>query len=143
MNTQVTVRIPTLLNKFCLAIQQFEGWFAPCRQYPSGSRSYRNNNPGNFRYTGFMKELGATNKDAQGYCVFPSYEAGFAALEGFVVAAATDQLRAYPKPCNVSQFLNVYAPASDRNQPSIYIGFVCRETSLKPNTLLRELLKVA
>ena len=61
----------TILYVFALAIQQFEGWY-------EGSRSFRNNNPGNLKYAG---QTGSTGQDAGGFAVFPNYETGFAALE--------------------------------------------------------------
>ena len=44
-----------------------------------GSRSWRNNNPGNMRYTGFSRDKGAIGTAAK-FAVFPSVETGRAAL---------------------------------------------------------------
>jgi hypothetical protein len=41
-----------------------------------GSRSFRNRNPGNIKYGPFAERLGATGKDAGGFAIFPSDEAG-------------------------------------------------------------------
>ena len=59
------------------AVQKQEGYFA-------GSRSYRNNNPGNIKYGSFAVSYGATGMDDQGHAIFPSYAAGRAALEGLL-----------------------------------------------------------
>lgn len=59
-----------LLSSIGKAIQQHEGWYA-------GSRSLRNNNPGNLKYIG---QAGAVGKDPQGFAVFPDYAAGWRAL---------------------------------------------------------------
>lgn len=59
------------LDAVALAIQGHEGW-AP------GSVSFRNNNPGNLKYAG---QAGATGADANGFAVFPTYDAGFQALK--------------------------------------------------------------
>jgi hypothetical protein len=55
----------SLLEAFCLAIRTHEGWFA-------GSRSQKNNNPGNCRYSsvGYASIYGKVGKDAQGFAVF-------------------------------------------------------------------------
>lgn len=61
----------TPLDAVAQAIQSHEGW-AP------GSVSFRNNNPGNLKYAG---QPGATGADANGFAVFPTYDAGFQALK--------------------------------------------------------------
>src|SRR4029079_17524757 len=68
---------PNLLTKFCLAIQEHEGWLVPGKDYPKGSRSYRNNNPGNIKYGDFAKSCGAIRKDDKYFAVFESYLDGF------------------------------------------------------------------
>ena len=45
----------------------------------SGTRSDRNNNPGNMVYNNYTASLGATGQDESGFAVFPSLEAGQAA----------------------------------------------------------------
>jgi len=52
------------------AIQQHEGWFP-------GSRSFRNNNPGNLKFSG---QFGAVGADANGFAIFPDYDTGREAL---------------------------------------------------------------
>ncbi len=49
----------------------------------SGSRAWRNNNPGNIRYTPFAKRHGAIGK-AGGFAVFPDYNTGRAALSALL-----------------------------------------------------------
>lgn len=83
-----------------LAIQTAEGW------YP-GSRSYRNNNPGNLRYAG---QVAATGADNAGFAVFNTYDDGFAAL------VAQIQLDASRHPdWTLQDFVNNYAPPSENN----------------------------
>ena len=44
-----------------------------------GSRSWRNNNPGNLRFGAFTKAQGATGADDRGFAIFPDVETGRAA----------------------------------------------------------------
>lgn len=88
------------------AIKAFEGWFP-------GSRSFRNNNPGNLRVAG---DLGT---DSGGYGVFSSAEAGMAALTSDLQAKA----RKYPNE-TLAEIMQRYAPASDGNDPLKYAKFV-------------------
>ncbi len=60
-----------LLERLVDGIQKQEGW------YP-GSRSYRNNNPGNLEYGDFAKRHGAIGSDGR-FAIFPDYETGRAA----------------------------------------------------------------
>lgn len=48
-----------------------------------GSRAWRNNNPGNIRYTSFAKRHGAISK-AGGFAVFPDYNTGRTALSALL-----------------------------------------------------------
>jgi hypothetical protein len=124
----------TGLTRWAEAIKLHEGWYV-------GSRSYRNNNPANFRLAPFIKELGAIGEDRQGvptgqngYAIFPSYEKGFAALKEFLRTAQKNQLKAYREYAikmrradNMPQlrdFFEVYAPSSDNNAPLHYATVV-------------------
>lgn len=122
------------------AIKKHEGWYV-------GSRSYRNNNPGNFKgvLSPYMKSLGATSRDPQGFLIFPTYEKGWQALLTFLADAQANDLIPYrtfatkrdqylrsknlpegPKDkkgrsiCTIQDFYQVYAPESDDVVP----GFV-------------------
>jgi len=66
-----------LLGSVADAVQKQEGF------YP-GSRSYRNNNPGNIKLGSFAKQYGATEADDQGHAIFPDYVSGRAALEALL-----------------------------------------------------------
>ena len=52
------------ISSWAEAIKYEEGWFA-------NSRSYRNRNPGNLKYTSLTASLGATGKDSGNFCIFP------------------------------------------------------------------------
>lgn len=76
------------------------------------SRARRNCNCGNLKYTSLTKELGATNKDPQNFCIFPTYEIGFNALCQFIKLAAENKLKAYHN-CNLYGFFAVYSPTGE------------------------------
>lgn len=94
------------------AIKQFEGW-AP------GSRSYRNNNPGNLRYP----EPGASGADDSGFAVFPSADAGWKALLDYIMRRVQGIGFMGPQ-TSIAQFFQIYAPTSDGNAPTQYAQFV-------------------
>ncbi len=107
-------------------IKKHEGWYV-------GSRSYRNNNPGNFRYpqgSTYIKSLGAIGRDKDGFAIFKNQDAGWNALLQFLRDAKANKLisyRAYAKKmarpgsiCTISDFFHVYAPSSDDNNPIAY-----------------------
>lgn len=88
------------------AIKQHEGWFP-------GSRSYRNNNPGNLMYAG---QAGAIGADDAGFAIFDSYQDGWNAL--------LNQLQLYAeRGLTIGQMLEIYAPPSD-NDTQAYIQSV-------------------
>ena len=84
------------------AISKEEG-FAP------GTRSWRNNNPGNIKWSSLIQSLGATSKDPNGFAVFPTYDAGFNALCDFLKLGCLNQLRAFHQARTLEQFTQVYA----------------------------------
>lgn len=110
-----------IVNEFCLAIQQYEGW------YP-GSKAYRNNNPGNIRAV-----------DGS-FLVFPTYEKGFAYLKDYVTRACTGKHKAYQPTYNISQFFGVYAPTLDNNNPDKYAQFVADKIKLPITTQIKDLV---
>lgn len=111
---------PDTLNKFCLAIQSFEGWF-------KDSRSWKGNNPGNIK-----------NKDGS-FMLFPSYEAGFSYLREYVKRVGKGKHFAYPQNCDIKTFFSIYAPSYDKNNPTQYADFVCQKTGLTLETKISEL----
>jgi len=112
------------LIKWAEAIKQHEGWFA-------GSRSQRNNNPGNFRYTPYIGSLGALKGDKDNYAIFPDYGTGWNALLQFLRDAANQLLIPYRKaPQTLSGFFSVYAPSTDNNDPDRYAKVVANYIGL-------------
>lgn len=107
------------------AIQHYEGFFP-------GSRSWRNCNPGNFKFTPYIKSLGAATQDRGGFAVFSTYPIGFTALTLFLTAACHGQLRSYKPTMTLNQFYEVYAPTSDNNAPHLYAKFVASQLGVDP-----------
>jgi hypothetical protein len=107
------------------AIQSFEGWFPPGTPgYPSGSLSYRNNNPGNLRPGSLA--VGATGSNG-GYAVFPDYQTGYNALVGLIQSPMYWNL-------TLSQFFQTYAPSADNNNPAQYAATVAAQLGVDANT---------
>ncbi len=95
------------------------------------TRGIRNNNPGNLRYNTYTASLGATGKDADGFAIFPSMQAGVTAMrallsgKGYVGGGRN----------TISSIISKYAPSSENNT-SAYIAAVSKATGLDPNAQL-------
>lgn len=129
------------MNRFLFdlakAHQMHEGW------YP-GSKSYRNNNPGNLRHPLF------------GYFLsFATYDGGFAALEMdlkakiFGTAGTVQRLLAGTKKTYaqlvMQDYVAIYAPFSDGNNPLAYADALCARLSsyrIHPGTPLSVLAQL-
>lgn len=120
------------IEKFAEAVKEHEGWFP-------GSRSQRNQNPGNFRCSKLMTDLGATRCD-DNFSVFPNYETGWKALIQFITYACNNELRAY-KDKTIYGFFEVYAPSGDDNTPRRYAEIVANNIGLSPNTRMKDLIE--
>lgn len=104
-----------LISTIADAIQQHEGWYA-------GSRSYRNNNPGNLEPPGGRTNywLGQTGVDGV-YAVFGSYAMGRRALERDIsVKLSGHSASGLTSDSTIDDFIAVYAPASDNNNDAAY-----------------------
>jgi hypothetical protein len=104
-----------------------EGWSPPSAKFPIGTRSFRNNNPGNIKYGSFAESCGATGKDDNGFAKFDSYLDGFNALKALINNAATGKSSIYKPTMTLDQFFSKYAPSSDGNDPSAYARTVARK----------------
>lgn len=88
----------------------------------SAVKSIRNNNPGNLR---FANQRGSTGKDASGFAIFSTPEAGMVALE--------KQIRLdMGRGDTLYKFISEYAPAADKNNPLKYTDFVSKATGIQP-----------
>lgn len=119
-------------EKWAKAIQEFEG-------YAEGTRSYRNNNPGNIKYTGYTRSLGALGQDSGGFAVFGTYEQGFEALKRFLADAKAGNLISYKPSMTLAKFFSVYAPSSDHNDPDTYAAFVAKRIGVSSDELISNL----
>ncbi len=112
-------KVVDLLVKWAKAIQNHEGFYV-------GSRSYRNNNPANMRYTKYTISLGAIGKDKDNFCIFKDYKTGFNALVQFLKDAKNNKLLLYKGSQTLLRFFEVYAPSFDNNNPLEYARAVAK-----------------
>lgn len=124
---------PSLLDKWAQAIQRHEGWFP-------GSRSFRNNNPGNLKFTRYTATLGAFGKDDRNFCMFGDYESGLTALKTLLTDAATDQLLSYKGSMTLVEFYERYAPSEDDNNPRQYAEAVAKYIGVPVTTQIKNLV---
>jgi len=117
-------------------IMSREGWHA-------GSRSNRNRNPGNLRDSSLK-----SGEDAGGYAIFPSFVVGYNALTNDLKDKFVGLTRTGLSPeSTFAEFMNVYAPSEDHNDPASYCQFLCgwlrmaSGITVTPETLLGDIWK--
>lgn len=115
----------TMLEHFCECIKTYEGWGAPGStingvHYPHGTPSYRRNNPGNCRYShvGYATIYGHVGEE-NGFAVFKDYATGWLYLNNLIKEKVAENPHA-----TIAQFMAVYAPTSDGNNPARYAAFI-------------------
>lgn len=118
------------IDLWCEATKEHEGYFA-------GSRSFRNNNPGNIKYIG---QKSATGQDKDGFCIFPDYETGYNELKNMFIRACLGNSRVYKPEMTLLDFYKVYAPSSDNNNPQIYAQFVAKRIGVDITTQIKTLI---
>lgn len=104
----------------------------------STSLAARNNNPGNLVYAG---QPGSTGKDANGFAIFSTYDAGYTAEVNQIsldLSRGTD-INGNPT-TTLTQLLSSWAPASAGNNPSAYAATVGAATGIDPNSPLLSVL---
>lgn len=137
----------TFEYEFALVIGTKEGWL-PKANRGRGSRSYRNNNPGNLDYSGALKVIdpGVTLPPGERFARFTTAELGMKALverkikrwstgKMPVTSGNQDLIAKAEKwkkgtPPTISQFMHTYAPPNENNTQG-YIGSVV--SSLQKN----------
>lgn len=112
------------------AIKIHEGWF-------KGSRSQRNNNPGNLRFAG---QPGVTAQDNKGFAIFKTYEDGFAALCRLITNARDGKSKVYKPEMTLLEFFGVYAPSFDHNDPNAYAKFVAQKIKCSIDFKIKDLV---
>ena len=95
-----------------------------------GSRAWRNNNPGNMRYTALSRRHGAIGS-AGGFAVFPDKASGVAALSALLHGQSYINLSIYAA-------INKYAPATENDTES-YHKQIAKLTGLDADNKLSEL----
>lgn len=118
------------LSAWADAIQIHEGWFP-------GSRSYRNNNPGNLRYVGQKRAIG---KDSGNFCIFKTYADGRLTLEEMLTNAATGKSSVYNPEMTLLDFFSKYAPSADNNNPAAYAADVAKRIGVPVETQIKNLV---
>ena len=142
------------LNKFCLAVQSVEDYVLPGGKYrngeiaPTGSRSYKNFNPGNLKYVGQRLAIG---QDKNGFARFASYEDGFNTLALMVKRVCQGISNTYNKEAmkryghespemTFPEFFSIYAPSTDDNNPDAYADTVSKMTGFSVGTRMSWLI---
>ncbi|HEY0120656.1 MAG TPA: hypothetical protein VGC14_02655 [Rhizobium sp.] len=97
-----------------------------------GSRSWRNNNPGNIEYGSYSRSKGAIGTDGR-FAVFPSYEAGRKAQEDLLFNS-----KGY-RNLTLGQAINKWAPAGDNNNVPAYIGALVAGSGVSPDTRMSDI----
>jgi hypothetical protein len=124
-----------LIDKWAKSIEKHEGFYI-------GSRSWRNNNPGNFRYSKYTASLGDNKgKDSKNFIIYNTYDIGFNALKQFLTDACKGELRAYKPDMTLLQFYSVYAPSADGNSPLRYATFIANSLGVPITTKIKTLLQ--
>jgi hypothetical protein len=109
-------------------VQTIAGTIQNVEGYYPGSLAYSNNNPGNLIYAG---QAGAT-LGAGGFARFSTYQDGLDALN--------NQIQLYAgRGLTIQQMMNIYAPASDGNNPGAYATQVAGALGVSPDTSLTDL----
>lgn len=129
----------SLIDKWCQITEKIEG------------AKPELNNPGNHKYYGQKNAIG---KDYRGFCIFPDYQTGYMEMRNLFVRACSGKSSNYKadmtlnefyagieKPNRYNQKIGGYAPASDKNQPSVYAKSVAKYIGVSPDIEIRELLK--
>lgn len=128
------------LEKWALAIQAFEDYVKPGERYrdgtmaPEGSLSYRNNNPGNLRWSPF--QAGVRNN----FSFFNTYQEGYNALIHQLRIAADGRSSVYRPDMTILEFFEKYAPSSDNNWPRVYAQYVADRIGVPIETKIKTLI---
>jgi len=127
--SDLSIKAISAISTMAAAIQSFEGW-------DPGSRSYRNNNPGNLRSKTLPTYLkGAIGLDDEKHVIFDTYENGYNALIRQLKLAFTGKSNNFNPDMTLYQFFDKYAEANSGN----YARAVAEKLGVSPETTLNEL----
>lgn len=94
------------------------------------SLSWRNNNPGNLRFSPFSIRHGATH-ESEGFAFFPNYEIGFSALCSLLKTKIYREMTLFDA-------MHRYAPTSE-NHTENYIEFIEKQTGFSRDEFFKNL----
>lgn len=97
----------------------------------TGTRAWRNNNPGNIEYGAFAKSQGAVGSDGR-FAVFPSYEAGRQAKAALIFESPSYRDK------TIMQAIARYAPSFE-NDTQAYANAVARAAGVSVGTPMSQL----
>lgn len=97
----------------------------------TGTRAWRNNNPGNIEYGAFAKSQGAVGSDGR-FAVFPSYEAGRQAKAALIFESPSYRDK------TIMQAIARYAPSFENNTQA-YANAVARAAGVSVGTPMNQL----
>ncbi len=100
----------------------------------SGSRTWRNQNPGALRSGPFARKMGAVG-DAGGFAVFPNEEIGMHALRELLKTETYSSM-------SIADALHKYAPFCDNNDPILYKQHIFQMTGVDPKRKISDLSDV-
>lgn len=119
------------LELMCQAIKEYEGY------YP-GSRSYKNSNPGNCRYSpvGYLPIYGKVGSDKNNFAIFSTYDLGWLYLHNLI----KEKAKTHPT-WSLVTFMKQYAPSTDGNNPDTYATYLGKHMGVNQFTFqLKDLL---
>jgi hypothetical protein len=118
-----------MLKELCTYIRDYEG--------KPGDRNYRNNNPGNCRYSsvGYLVKYGHVGKDANGFAIFKDYATGFLYLENLI----REKIAKHPT-WTLLDLISNWAPAADHNNPNAYAQNVASRLRVEITYQIKNLL---
>lgn len=132
--SELPVELPkkSRLEDWANAIKIEEGW-------KIGSCSYRNNNPGNLRYSKYQIGYGICGSSGT-FSLFKDYATGWKALLFQLEIAANGKSSVYKPTMTLMEFFAKYAPAKDNNYPERYAKKVAARLGVSPDIQIKELL---
>jgi hypothetical protein len=126
------------IERLMIAIGEYEGWYERgSKQFPNGSMSYRNHNPGNLRASPFA------SSSVDGYAVFRNDFIGWMALHWDLMQKARgNTVTGLGPKSTLRELIYIYAPPKDNNNSEKYLNFVLQKTGFKENTTLGEIFSM-
>ena len=112
------------IEDLAIAIKKHEGFF-------SGSRSFRNHNPGNLR---FANQFHAIGKDVDNFAIFKTYEDGWEALMHQLTIACKGGSKIYNPEMTLLEFFQKY----DESNPKVYAFAVATALKIPLETKMKE-----